>query len=155
MNKQKTKLTNKAIETRKRFNKIHNEESQAVKVLTGLETKIHTHYDFGIASQKVGLKNIFERVMIPQYIKEKKITDAKYSQFSYRLKVIHQYLKKRGYEDEVLFSVGLVQKSKKTRDTVYLYSPEVLEMVHQWIVRENAKRKPRKPKILEAKIEAQ
>lgn len=141
--------TETEITTRKRFNKILSEESQAIKVLSALETGIHRHYDYSVASKKDGFKNLFNRVMIPQFIRDRQITDAKYSQFNYRLKVIHKHLVLSGYDDEVLFSVGLIQKAKKTRDTVYLYSPEVLEMVYAMIRRDNAKRKSRKA----AKIE--
>jgi ribosomal protein L29 len=72
-------------------------------------------------------------MMIREFIEQQNITDVKESQFRYRLKKEHESLVEQGHSDEVLFSVGLVQRKKTTRDFVYLFSPLVLECVYKMI----------------------
>lgn len=112
------------------FNRLYCQRMQSTKVMYALETKNHRHYDYSVASKYIGFRFFFDRVMIGEFIRERNITDVKESQFRYRLKKLHLEMIDDGLDDSVLFTMGLVQKSKRTRDLVYLYCPLVLEGVY-------------------------
>lgn len=114
-------------------NKLFCEKSQTIKILEALETGVHKFYSYKVALQKPGFRNFFDRMMISEFIAERNITDVKESQFRYRLNKERAELVKMGEPDDVLFSIGLVQRSKRTRDFVYLFSPLVLECVYKLI----------------------
>ncbi|EMG2881723.1 hypothetical protein V4100_001011 [Pseudomonas aeruginosa] len=114
-------------------NMLFCQRSQTIKILDGLETGNHKFYNYKVACKKPGFRNFFDRMMIREFIEQQNITDVKESQFRYRLKKEHETLVEQGHPDEVLFSVGLVQRKKTTRDFVYLFSPLVLECVYNMI----------------------
>jgi hypothetical protein len=116
------------------------QRSQTIKILDGLETGNHKFYNYKVACKKPGFRNFFDRMMIREFIEQQNITDVKESQFRYRLKKEHESLVEKGHPDEVLFSVGLVQRKKTTRDFVYLFSPMVLECVYN-MIKDIAKKK--------------
>lgn len=143
------------------FNRLYCQKMQSTKFMYALETNNHRHYDYSVASRYVGFRLFFDRMMISEFIRERNITDVKESQFRYRLKKMHLDLLEQGYEDSVLFSMGLVQKSKRTRDLVYLYCPLVLEGVYLLIksiaaakVARNAAKAKAKLRVTKPKKEA-
>ncbi|WP_372821395.1 hypothetical protein ACCE15_19215 [Pseudomonas parafulva] len=119
--------------TRQRHNRLFKEKSQATKVVWALETGNHLHYDFSVASKKKGMRFLFGRIMLRQFIRENDITDVKEGQFRYRLGKLLEKIRKRGLDDSVLYTLGLFQRSKQFSSIVYLYSPIVLEGIYQQI----------------------